>query len=359
MPATSLKVTRCCSSGLTRRALVRPKPPRMPPPPAPAWRRAIQMKKPMMSSHGRKPRTSVQKTERPESGGLGVDRHARLGEDVGELAVIDERGDLRLELRHLERLVVAGRVVVGLVLELPLDRVALRADLADVLRLDLVEEERLIGDARAVGCAAGQEGDQEVHREQAEQERDPHPAARDHRRLRRRRGAAAVGRRVDAPAGGMGLRRRRLRRRGVLRGRGLCCRVGGQVPRCTPATARGLGATRDTNAAAVMEPARRSSPITTSYLPAELTGAPRRAGSVSLYVGIAGGRSASRRSPTATTSRAAARERRGRHRPRSPRSATSSRSMSRCSPTAARSSRCTSRLGSRAPRVRRSRRSSG
>ena len=93
---------------------------------------------------------------------LGVDRHARLGEDVGELGVIDERGDLGLELVDLEGLVTAGRVVARLVLQLPLDRVALRADLADVLRLDLVDEERLVGDARAVRRAAGQEGDEEI-----------------------------------------------------------------------------------------------------------------------------------------------------------------------------------------------------
>src|SRR5205814_1525894 len=72
---------------------------------------------------------------------LGVDHDLLAVEQRCELGRIDEGGDLCLELRHLHRLGVAWRVVARFPLQLALDRVLLRADLADVAGLDLVDEE--------------------------------------------------------------------------------------------------------------------------------------------------------------------------------------------------------------------------
>src|SRR5262245_20116297 len=69
MPATSSKQTRSRAPGVTRRAMERPKPPRIPPLPAPVWRRNSQMKNPTRRIVGRKPSTSVTHSDRPSSGG--------------------------------------------------------------------------------------------------------------------------------------------------------------------------------------------------------------------------------------------------------------------------------------------------
>jgi hypothetical protein len=67
MPATSVKVTRFCWSGVTRRAFERPKLPRAPPPDI--ERRMSQMNSPTSRIVGPKPSRIVPSSERPSSGG--------------------------------------------------------------------------------------------------------------------------------------------------------------------------------------------------------------------------------------------------------------------------------------------------
>ena len=154
---------------------------------------------------------------------LGVDHDLLAGEQRRQLSGIDEGGDLGLELRDLHRLGVAGRVVACLPLQLALDRVLLRADLLHVAGLDLVDEERLVGDPLAIRGAARDEREHEVQRQQPEQDRDELPAARDHRRLALGRGSASAGDRIDPLAGPL-----RLPGRRAFSGRV------GQVAHCTP-----------------------------------------------------------------------------------------------------------------------------
>ena len=94
-------------------------------------------------------------SDRPVSGALALITTFCSVEQPRELSGIDEGGDLGLELRDLHRLGVAGRVVARLALQLALDRVLLRADLLDVAGLDLVDEERLVGDPLALRSGRG------------------------------------------------------------------------------------------------------------------------------------------------------------------------------------------------------------
>jgi hypothetical protein len=118
--------------------------------------------------------------------GLGVDDHRLIGQQVGEARAIDERGNLGLEARHVDGFVVAGRVVARGLVELALDRIRLRGDLLDVARLQLADEEGLVGHALAIAGPAGHERDDEVHDEQAHEEREEAPVAPQ----RRSRGSA-------------------------------------------------------------------------------------------------------------------------------------------------------------------------
>ena len=93
-------------------------------------------------------------SDRPVSGALALITTFCSVEQLCELSRIDEGGNLGLELRDLHGLGVAGRVVGRLAFQLALDRVLLRADLLDVAGLDLVDEERLVRHALAVGRAA-------------------------------------------------------------------------------------------------------------------------------------------------------------------------------------------------------------
>ena len=110
-----------------------------------------------------------------------------------QLRAVDERGDLRLEARDVDRLGVAGRVVARLALELAVDRV-LRGDLLDVAGLQLVDEERLVGHLPAPRPAR-EERQQEVEHQQPEEEGDERPAAGTSAASR---AAAHPGRRVQA-----------------------------------------------------------------------------------------------------------------------------------------------------------------
>ena len=110
-----------------------------------------------------------------------------------------------LNFVDLHRLGIAGWVVACLALQLALDRVLLRADLLDVAGLDLVDEERLVGDPLAIRGAARDERDHEVQRQQPDQDRDELPAARDHRRLALGHGSASAGSGIDPLAGALRL----------------------------------------------------------------------------------------------------------------------------------------------------------
>src|SRR3954447_15527262 len=141
---------------------------------------------------------------------LGVDDDALGLELLGQVRRVDERRDLGLEEVDAGRLLLARRREVGLLLEVALDRLALRGDLLDVAGLDLLEKERRVGDLRALRRAVEDERRDEVQDEQRDDQRDPAAAAREHRRLGLRRRAAAVGRGLDAPTLAFVGRRRAL-----------------------------------------------------------------------------------------------------------------------------------------------------
>ena len=63
---------------------------------------------------------------------LGVDHHFLVGEGLGEPGAIDERRHLGFEARHLDRLLIPGRVVGRRLAQLTLDGIGLRGDLVDV-----------------------------------------------------------------------------------------------------------------------------------------------------------------------------------------------------------------------------------
>src|SRR3954447_3243775 len=132
-------------------------------------------------------------------GGLGVGDDATRFELLRQVGRVDERRDLGLEEVDVLRL-AAGRRERCVLLEVALDRLALRGDLRDVARLDLLEEERRVRDLRALLGPAGDERDDDVQREEREDHRDRAAPAREHRRLRGRRRAAAVRGGLDAPA---------------------------------------------------------------------------------------------------------------------------------------------------------------
>jgi hypothetical protein len=156
--------------------------------------------------------------QRPERGAaavgcLRVDDDVLLGQQLRQVRRVDERGHLRLELVDLLGL-ATGRRVRRRLLEVALDRLLGRRDLLHVAGLDLLDEERLVWDARALGRLAGGQRKDEVERQQPDEDADEHAAAlaRDHRRALLRWGTAPVGRRLHPP-------RRRLvlmLRRGAL-----------------------------------------------------------------------------------------------------------------------------------------------
>src|SRR5213078_1009168 len=90
--------------------------------------------------------------------------------------------------------------------ERPLDGRALRADLLDVPGVDLIEEERAVGDALARRRLAGHRADVQVDRQQDEREDDPRPAEAEAGRRRGRCRPARRGRRRRAVlARGLGI----------------------------------------------------------------------------------------------------------------------------------------------------------
>ena len=95
-------------------------------------RRKIQMKNATSRIVGRKPSRSVTQSDRPVSGGSALTTTFWLLEQLRDLRRIDEGRHLGLELRDLHGLGLAGRVVGRFPLQLALDRVLPRADLADV-----------------------------------------------------------------------------------------------------------------------------------------------------------------------------------------------------------------------------------
>jgi hypothetical protein len=199
MPATSSNVTRLASPGATRRAVERPKPPRTLPAHQPDEEPDEQDRRAEAEEQGRQERAAA-------VGRLGVDHDAAALELLGQVGRVDERGDLGLEEVDLLGL-APGRREARLLLEIALDRLPARGDLLHVAGLDLLQEEGRVRDLCALLGPAGDERGDEVEREQADDQRDPLAVAREHRRLGRRRRAAAVRCRLDPPPLGVGLRR--------------------------------------------------------------------------------------------------------------------------------------------------------
>ena len=106
-----------------------------------------------------------------------------LGDQQPRQAVVAERGPHRLELGL--GLAPLARRIAHRDPEGALDLVALRADLADVPRLDLAVEER-VRHRQPLGLARQREAEDEVQREQPQQD-PPEAAARtgEHRRALR------------------------------------------------------------------------------------------------------------------------------------------------------------------------------
>src|SRR5439155_8990781 len=99
---------------------------------------------------------------------LRVDDDAVLLQQRRQGVGVCERRYLRLEARRRLRLPVAQ-----LERERPLDRRALRGDLLDVSRVDLVDEEGAVGNADAGRRLCRARAEVEVDREQDECEDDP------------------------------------------------------------------------------------------------------------------------------------------------------------------------------------------
>jgi hypothetical protein len=113
--------------------------------------------------------------------------------------VVAERGPHGLEVVVAAGLAAVRGLVLGLLLELALDPVALGGDLLDVALLDLRAEER-VGHVHALLGAREQRAEGEV-RDQGDRDEGPDPArARDHGRL----AALPVGLALDPP--GLGVR---------------------------------------------------------------------------------------------------------------------------------------------------------
>jgi hypothetical protein len=125
--------------------------------------------------------------QRALAGRLGADDHVVLLEQLGELLVVREGGELGLEL--LGRLVLVGEVL----LELALHGVPAGRDLLDVPRPHLVEEGRVVRDLDALLRRRHDGDDHPVQDEQPDQDQyEPARVPRDHRRLLRRAAHAQV-----------------------------------------------------------------------------------------------------------------------------------------------------------------------
>src|SRR6476646_11162835 len=73
----------------------------------------------------------------PGVGRLRVDDDLLVADQLGQAGAVDERRDLGLEQVHLDRLLVAGRVVLRLLDQLALNRLAARGDLQHVVLVQL------------------------------------------------------------------------------------------------------------------------------------------------------------------------------------------------------------------------------